>query len=402
MEVDSGKRRGYLSLDMSTAPAAGKLQRATPPVTSQARPENAGGYRVSAPGRMFRLMSPTAIVSSRQGTRRVSQLLALVLIAGLFLAAGCGQGRTNDEREEYNDTPLELFTAGAMAQPLRAAADSFAAATGGPAALLEAAGSLETVRKLTELQRIPDVVAVADAELISELLMPRLATWYVVVASDRMVLAYTDRSRGAGIINMSNWPDIVTGYDVEVGRSDPNLDPAGYRALLAMKLAERQLANPGLAERLLAHAPARLMRPKSADLVALLQAGEVDYTWSYASTARAAGLRMLELPAAVNLGDATLASTYAAESVSVAGRSRGDALVIHGRPILFAMTVPTGAPQSDHAADFLAWLLGPDGQRVLGAAGLELLPRPLVMGDAVPEVVLRAARPDAPGSGSEQ
>ncbi len=388
-----------LSPDTSTTLAEGKLHLVKWPVTSHVQPECPDGYRVGALGRMFRLMSSTAIVSSRRATSRLGHALAMVVILGSCAAVGCNQDSETYRGTARDRAPLELFTAGALAQPLRVAADSFAAATGGPAALLESAGSLETVRKLTELQRIPDVVAVADAELISELLMPRLATWYVVVASDRMVLAYTERSRGASIINISNWSDIVTGFDVEVGRSDPDLDPAGYRALLAMKLAERQLASPGLAKRLLEHAPVTLMRPKSADLVALLQAGEVDYTWSYASTARAAGLMMLELPAAVNLGDATLASTYAAESVAVAGRKRGEALVIHGRPILFAMAVPTGAPHADRAADFVAWLLGTDGQRVLGTAGLELLPRPLVVGDDVPEVVMRALTPVAAGPG---
>lgn len=327
--------------------------------------------------------------------RRLGHALTPVLIPCLVLVAACDGDPENHRKSARDDAPLELFTAGAMAQPLRAAADSFALVTGTSAALLEAAGSLETVRKLTELQRIPDVIAVADAELIAELLMPRLATWYAVVASDRMVLAYTDRSRGADSINLVNWPDVITESGVDVGRSDPDRDPAGYRALLAMRLAERELGRPGLAERLLEHAPARLMRPKSADLVALLQAGEVDYTWSYASTARAAGMKMLELPASVNLGDAALAATYAAESVIVAGRARGETLVIHGRPILFAMTVPVGAPHADRAVEFVAWLLGADGQRVLAASGLDLLPQALLVGDGVPTAIRQAVRAEA-------
>lgn len=352
-----------------------------------------GDYRCDGLSAMFRLMSSPPVVATGRALRLVGHSLTYALVLGIV--SGCDRGGEGRQGAVRAAAPLELFTAGALAQPLRAAADSFAAVTGTAAARLEAAGSLETVRKLTELRRIPDVVAVADAELIAGLLMPDLATWYVVVASDRMVLAYTDRSRGADSINLTNWPEVITGEGVEVGRSDPDRDPAGYRALLAMKLAERQLARPGLAERLLEHAPVRLMRPKSADLVALLQTGEVDYTWSYASTARAAGLKMLELPDVVSLGDAALATTYAAESVAVAGRARGDTLVIHGRPILFALTVPTGAPHPDRAVEFVAWLLGVDGQRVLRAAGLDLLPQALVVGELAPATIRRAAGPGA-------
>lgn len=331
--------------------------------------------------------------------RSLARRPAAAVVMGMALSGSAGCGRSG---EASSGASLELFTAGALALPLRAAADSFAALRGGPPALLEAAGSLETVRKLTELQRTPDVVAVADADLLAELLVPRWTSWYVVIARDRMVLAYTSRSRGADAVNATNWPDVVAGDGVLVGRSDPDRDPAGYRALLAMRLAERHYGRAGLAGRLLEHAPARLMRPKSADLVALLQAGELDYAWAYASTARAAGLRTVELPGAVNLGDPALADAYAAESVLVAGRRRGDTLAVHGRPVLFAITIPTSAPHAGDADGLVAWLLGPDGRRVLAGAGLDLLPRPLVVGRAVPAAVAQAvgtapAGPDSLG-----
>src|SRR5690606_13242551 len=165
---------------------------------------------------------------------------------------------------------------------------------------------------------------------------------------------------------------------------------AGYRALLAMRLAERHYGRAGLAERLLDRAPTGLMRPKSADLVGLLQAGEIDYAWVYASVARTAGLEMVRLPDAVSLGDPGQAAAYAAESVSVAGRALGDTLSIIGRPILLALTVPLDAPHPVAAADFVAWLLGVDGRRILAGAGLDLLPRPLLSGGGAPDAVSEA------------
>jgi molybdate/tungstate transport system substrate-binding protein len=327
-----------------------------------------------------------------------ARALALIVAASLAVVttlAGCGRG---DEKPA--DARLELFTAGALALPLRAAADSFAALRGVGRPLVEAAGSLETVRKLTELHRVPDVVAVADAALIEQLLMPRLVTWYAVFARDRLVLAHTPRSRGASVVDSANWPDVVTRRDVLVGRSDPDRDPAGYRALLAMRLAERHYGRPGLATRLLERAPARLVRPKSADLVGLLQAGVLDYAWVYESVARTAGLRVVRLPDAVNLGDPARAAAYGAESVRVAGAAPGDTLTLVGRPITFALTIPVDAPHPAAATRFVAWLLGADGRRVLAGAGVDLLPAPLVVGGPVPAgLVLSSAGSQAGHAG---
>lgn len=287
-------------------------------------------------------------------------------------------------------TGLEILTAGVLALPLRAAADSFTALNALPAARLEAAGSLEVVRRVTELHRTPDILAVADAELIPRLVMPAHGSWYAVIARDRMVLAYTPLSRGAAVVNDANWRSVVTDDGVVIGRSDPDRDPAGYRALLTMKLVARQAGEPALAARLLAHSPASAMRPRSGELVALLQAGELDYAWLYESVAATAGLGFVRLPPSADLGDPSWTEAYAAESVWVAGTGHGDTIAMTGRPIQLALTIPEGAPHGAEAARFVAWLLGDDGRRVLAGAGLELLPIPRLSGRDVPPPVLGA------------
>ena len=91
-----------------------------------------------------------------------------------------------------------------------------------------------------------------------------------------MVVAYTSRSRYASEISAGNWRSVLLRPDVLVGRTDPVLAPAGYRALLTYQLAESFYHEPGLAHRLEERTPPRLMRGNAAELAALLAAGELD------------------------------------------------------------------------------------------------------------------------------
>ena len=61
--------------------------------------------------------------------------------------------------------------------------------------------------------------------------------------------------------------------------------------------------------------PPRYMRPKEADLTALIQAGELDYSFSYYSLAKSAHLRFVDLPPEVDLSDPARAEWYAQADV---------------------------------------------------------------------------------------
>jgi molybdate/tungstate transport system substrate-binding protein len=287
---------------------------------------------------------------------------------------------------------LVVFNADALGPSLRAAADSFAAREHITIAQ-ENAGSLETARKLTELGKIPDVVALADYAVFPALLMPKYATWYALFARNRMVIAYTSKSKFAAEITAKNWTSILLRPGVETGRADPDRDPNGYRTLLLLQLAEGLYGEPGVAARLLAASPRRNIRPHAADLVALLQAGEFDYVWSYESVAQAAALSYLTLPAEIDLGDPADSTRYATASVRVAGNTPHDSVTFRGAPIAFALSIPVGAPHAVLAARFVTYLFSPDGQRVLRAARLDVLPRPAITGVGAPDAVARTVSP---------
>lgn len=305
-------------------------------------------------------------------TLRTSWLLLIALAAG----QGCNRA----------DKPLAVFTAGSLARPIRAALDTFANESG-IRYELEAAGSLETARKLTELGKIPDVIALADEDVFAQLLVPRFTTWYARFARNRMVIAYTDRSRHAATMSEATWRDVLTRPDVEVGRSNPDLDPAGYRTLLVFQLAERHYSDSGLARRLEASAPRRNMRPKEAELVALLDAGELDYAWQYQSLARSSGHRYVTLPSSIDLSATGDSAAYAVASIRVLGAEPGDTISMTGRPISYAISIPTNAANRSAAERFVQWLLGPRGRAVMRSQFLDALDEPQYTGTGIPPAV---------------
>ncbi len=310
--------------------------------------------------------------------------LRAVLPVLLACAMSCAPAEPGDRAGETSDAaPLVVFNAAAIARPMRAVLDSFAARTGTTYAQ-ETAASLELARRVLELGGQPDVLVLADPDIFPTLLEPAITTWHALFARNRMVLAYTPRSRGAAEIDSTNWFRILARPDIEVGRSDPRTDPSGYRALLVWQLAERHYREPGLAERMLRASPARNVRPREADQVALLAAGEYDYTWTYQNLAEDAGFEYVKLPDAVDLGNPADSATYATATVRVPGRTPQDSVTFRGRPILFALSIPKQAPQPALAERFVAFLLSSDGRRILRAVHFDALDSAAVVGRDAP------------------
>ena len=286
---------------------------------------------------------------------------------------------------------LVLYLAASLSKPMQPILDAYLARTG-TVILRESGASLEHIRKVTELQRVPDVMMLADAEVIPQLLVPKHATWYAEFARNRLVVAYTTRSKHANEINASNWTAMVQRPDVEVGRTDPSLAPAGYRTLLMFQLAERYYKVPGLAAALLENAPDWNIRPNAAELAALLAAGDLDYIYDYQSVAESNGFRYLILPNAIDLSDPSRAADYAAVSIKVRGTSPGQTLTVKGQPILYGLTIPAAAPHAAAARRFLDYLTSPETIAKLRSAHVDMLDHPVVVGTGAPAEVHGAVR----------
>ncbi|MEP6731997.1 MAG: extracellular solute-binding protein [bacterium] len=312
----------------------------------------------------------------------------LFATGALLLASACSTA--SDGKTSAGRDTVVVYGAASLTGAMRAALDSFSRRTGAVVSE-EHGGSLELARRIIDLRRVPDVIALADQEVFPELLVPDAMSWYAAFARNRMVVAYTDRSRYAADVTPDTWRRIVLRPDVLLGRTDPAIAPAGYRTLLMYKLAERFYKEAGLAAKLEAKTPASLVRGNAAELAALLTAGELDYIIEYESLARAQKLKFVPLPSEIDLGDPARAQSYAEVSVRVSNGH--DSVTRRGAPILYGVSVPRAAPHAASGVRFVDFLLGTDGRAILQRAYVDALDHAQMIGDSVPSQLRASAAP---------
>jgi molybdate/tungstate transport system substrate-binding protein len=312
-------------------------------------------------------------------TRIIWILMSCIIIALLCCTAGCSSG------VQQQKTVLKVVPAGSLLQPFDEVEKAFEAQHPDVDVQVEGHGSIQAIRQVTDLHRPIDVVAVADASLIPDLMFrtdpttgANFTDTYTPFARNEMVIAYTDKSRYASEITPENWHEILTRPDVRVGFSNPMLDAAGYRTLMVVQLAGTyhnttlfpaiigSHFNPPLTANTslgtwVVELP-EIMRPSDSKLVirdgsiyvlSLLESGGIDYAYEYRSVAEGHDLRMVDLPAGIDLSAPDHADDYANVKV-ILGFQRFSAIGKErtGLPIVYAITVPNSAPHPELAREF--------------------------------------------------
>jgi len=305
----------------------------------------------------------------------IGATVVVLLVVVAILGSSCQ--RPPADQPSMVQGPLIVFNAGALTAPLADLLREFVRCHPRVVPQQESSGSLDAVRKIAELGKPCDILAVADYELLPSLILPEHADWYFLFARNQMVLMYTPRSKFASEINSANWFEILMRPEVQCGYSDPDADPAGYRTLLHWQLAENYYHRPGLYEQLKSTVPAKNIRPKSVELVALLESGELDYIYGYRSIAEQNNLLFITFPPEIDLSDIKKANLYATATVEVAGKRPGERLKIKGTPILFGLTILKSAPHKYSAEVFVELMLSPEGQAIMKRNYLTVLSPPL-------------------------
>ncbi len=307
-----------------------------------------------------------------------------VVLVGVFLiwsqlcASAQAQAYSTGGRGEKI---LIIFHAGSLSIPFKEIAKGFVARYPGVKVVREAAGSRTCARKIVDLDRPCDVMASADYTVIENLLIPDYASWNISFATNEMAIMYRPDSKYAGQINGRNWYHILLRKGVEYGHSDPNSDPCGYRTLLVWQLAEKYYHAPGLYEKLRSGCPPRNVRPKETDLIALLEAGEIDYLFIYRSVCMQHNMPFVNLPEQINLGSSKYAGLYKQAHVKITGKSPSSFIEKRGKPMIYGITIPKNAPHRTLAVKFVAFLLSKEGREIMRRNGQPPLGVPQVTGD---------------------
>ncbi len=235
-------------------------------------------------------------------------------------------------------------------------------------------GSRKLARMIVDAGSYADIFASADYTLIDEMLYPLYSDKAIKFASNELVLSYTDKSKYAGEINSENWYKILLKPEVEWGHAEPDLDPCGYRTIIAIKLSEKYYKIKGLSERLLGVRKKKNIRPKSVELIALLNEGFLDYAWEYRSVAVQHGLKFIELPKEINLSSLEYDDFYGSVSVKLSGKKPGEFVYKKGKAIIYGITVLKKTKRKKLSKKFLDFVLEPQkGGRILKECGQKFI-----------------------------
>lgn len=163
-------------------------------------------------------------------------------------------------------------------------------------------------------------------------------TTYTKFATSRLVLGFNPSSPFAKALETEPWYDVVTRKGFLLGRTDPATDPKGVLAVDALEGVALSYGVPALDA--IAASTSNVYDETS--LVGELQAGQLDAGFFYAVEAAAAHLKTVPLVGTDLYGEYTVA------------------LLKH-------------APHRAAAKAFIAFLLGKQGQKILGANGVQPL-----------------------------
>ena len=214
---------------------------------------------------------------------------------------------------------LKAYHAGSLASSFSKLEKSFEKAHPDTDVQLYSGGSAAIIDKVNKQNMFSDVLASADTVLIPKNLYPKNATFNVNFAKNSMVLVYTNTSKSAATINADNWYTVLATKDISYAISDPTSDPAGYRSLMTIALAERKYGDSSIFNTLVApyskmtkvtdgakhtinatnpspDGKKLVITKTGPDIIPLLKAGTVDYAFEYSSVAIQSGLPYLALP----------------------------------------------------------------------------------------------------------
>jgi molybdate/tungstate transport system substrate-binding protein len=129
--------------------------------------------------------------------------------------------------------------------------------------------------------------------------------------------------------------------------------------IFTMQLAASYYQQPDLVDKILGPQINPRQIFQEAEVMARLQAGQLDASSAYKTQPSAFGLPYITLPKAINLGDASMESAYRTARTELKGKTQ------HPQPLVFYAAVLKDAAQPRLAARFVSWMRSSEAQHIL-------------------------------------
>jgi molybdate/tungstate transport system substrate-binding protein len=275
------------------------------------------------------------------------------------------------------DDPVNVFYAGSLTSlNENLVGPAFAAATG-YSYQGKSAGSLAIANQIKGHVARPDVVEFADPTVNATLMGPangNYVSWYFTYARSELVIGFDPRSKFARAFRQVQqhhlpWYRALLQHGLRLGRTDPNLDPKGYRALFMAGLAQRVYGLTNFKRTVFGSDLNTAQIFPEEVLVARMLTGQIDAGIFYLSEVRDLGIPYVKLPAQVNLGSTRLSRLYATQHFVT---DKG--VKITGAPILYTLTIPSTVKDVAGAQAFIRFVLGKRVRSISAQHGLLSMP----------------------------
>ena len=350
--------------------------------------------------------------SASRGLRLVRKRLAvsslvigvIALIVIIALAGGIYYYvsflNTTNVGSSSTHSPLILYSADAYVAEATALENGFQTSSRVQMVPPKSAGSLTLGQEIAQGNPVSVFLSVAKSAVSSSVLGSTFSGWAIAFEADQMAITYsnatTQNSAGASVVDSYQtaqsanttraWFDFfsnVTSGSVKVGISDPNADPAGFRAWLVLEAAGYLYGNNNTSyfvNRMLSN-HGNITAGSAADLVAPLEEGNIQFLFIYKSAGIAEKLNVVQLPAQVSLGSPAYSSLYSQFSYSTSSGAQKGGLIA-----LF-ITVPKDTTDFTDSVSFVAFVVK-NAASLLSQYGLQSIsPAQLYNDSAVPQPI---------------
>ncbi|AEE94140.1 extracellular solute-binding protein family 1 [Acidianus hospitalis W1] len=266
-------------------------------------------------------------------------------------------------------TQVIIYVADAYTEEACCIGKCFSSATGIPVLSPESGGSFQLAREISSPNAQVTVFMPVALSAVNDLGNENPG-WAIAFVSDQITIAYTNASISSNSCaqralyyakeaistgNSSDWYEfyyILTSGKVKVGISNPNTDPAGFRAWINLEIAGYLFANNTyyFYDRMLNN-HGNVTASNAAELVPELESGAIQFLYIYRSAAVAKGLDYIQLPAKLNLGCYKCSSFYVMFNYTL------NTGVVKGSPVYLFITIPKNTNNYNEAIDFVIYVI---------------------------------------------